>query len=462
MIFSSVDFFLFFIVFMLLYRVLPHRPQNLMILIASYVFYSWWDWRFTGLIVLMSLVDAIAAIRIGKTENVAVRKSWVAASFSVNLGVLGFFKYFNFFVDTAASTLHAMGLQPHLTTLRLILPVGVSFFTFQSMSYVLDVYRRQTPVVTIYNHMLFVAYYPLLLAGPIERHRHLTQQLMHPRRMTAEGTVRGVILMLWGLFKKVALADNLAPYVNAVYGNVGAHSGASVLLATYLFAFQIYCDFSGYSDMAVGMGRLMGIDIMFNFRSPYLAQNVQEFWRRWHISLSTWFRDYLYLPLGGNRVSRVRELVNLMIVFVVSGFWHGASWAFVIWGGLHGTYMVVWRLLGRRPGATGWGRWLNILITFHLVTFAWIFFRAGTLGHALEVIRALGRPGRLFLDPLLANALLPLALMAVVEIAKDPEHLDEWLIWKPGWFTLGLGLSVATLLVLFAAQAGLQFIYFQF
>ncbi len=465
MIFSSVDFFVFFLAVLLVYRLLPHRAQNVMLLAASYLFYGWWDWRFLGLILLSSLTDSLAARRIAASDRPGTRRAWLVGSLAVNLGVLGLFKYFNFFMDTAAVLLAALGFEPHLPTLRLVLPVGISFFTFQSMSYTLDVYRRETPVVSTFHHLLFVAFFPQLVAGPIERHGHMVGQLVRPRRVTSEGVFRGVMLILWGLFKKVALADNLAPYVDAVYANATVHSGATVALATYLFAFQIYCDFSGYSDMAVGMGRLMGVDFMFNFRAPYLARDVQEFWRRWHISLSTWFRDYLYLPLGGSRVSALRQHLNVMIVFVVSGLWHGASWSFVVWGALHGLYLVGWRLLGGRgPGreAGGARRALEILVTFHLVTFAWIFFRAGSWDHALQVIGAFGRPGGLFLDPLLGNAAIPLALLAAVEIAKDPRHLDEWLAGRPRGFSLGVGLAVAMLTVLFAAQQGLQFIYFQF
>jgi len=461
-IFASLDFTVFLLVVLLLYRLLPFRGQNLLLLVASLVFYGWWDWRYLGLLLLSALTDATAAARIGATEDVGRRRAWLALSLCVNLGVLGFFKYFDFFVRSAGDLLGLLGLHPPLPLLHLVLPVGLSFFTFQSMAYTVDVYRRRTTVVSAYDHLRFVAFFPVLLAGPIERHGHLLEQLRRPRTVTAEHVYRGVILLLWGLFKKVVIADNLAPYVNTVYDNVNAHSGASVLLATYLFAFQIYCDFSGYSDMAVGIARFMGIELVFNFQAPYLARDIQEFWRRWHVSLSTWLRDYVFLPLGGAFQPGAREVRNILVLFLACGLWHGASWTFVIWGGLHGVYLLVWRLRGRRPPRRGLARWAAIAVTFHQALFAWIFFRAGTLRHAGEVLRALVRPGPLFRDPLLANAVLPLLLLIAVEIAKDPLQLDEWLLERRAGVALALGLAVVGLVVLFSAQAGLSFIYFQF
>lgn len=462
MIFASLDFLVFLLVVLLLYRLLPFRGQNLMLLAASLVFYGWWDWRYLGLLLLSALTDATASARIAATEDPGRRRAWLLVSLCINLGVLGLFKYLDFFVQSAGDLLGLFGLHPSLPLLHLVLPVGLSFFTFQSMAYTIDVYRRRTEVVSTFDHLRFVAFFPVLLAGPIERHEHLLEQLRRPRRVTAEHVYRGVILILWGLFKKVVVADNLAPYVDAVYGNVGAHSGASVVLATYLFAFQIYCDFSGYSDMAVGIARLMGIELVFNFQAPYLARDIQEFWRRWHVSLSTWLRDYVFLPLGGAFQPGAREVRNILLLFLACGLWHGASWTYVIWGALHGIYLLIWRLRGKRPPRRGIARWIAIVVTFHQVLFAWLFFRAGTLAHAGEVLRALGRPGPFFHEPLLANALFPLLLMIGIEIVKDPLQLDEWLLLRRAWVTLALGLLVVFLIVMFAAQAGLSFIYFKY
>ena len=462
MTFASLDFVVFLLVVLLLYRLLPFRGQNLMLLAASLVFYGWWDWRYLGLLLLSALTDATASARIAATGDPGRRRAWLLVSPGVNLGVLGLFKYLDFFVQSAGDLLGLFGLHPPLPLLHLVLPVGLSFFTFQSMAYTIDVYRRRTEVVSTFDHLRFVAFFPVLLAGPIERHDHLLEQLRRPRRVTAEHVYRGVILILWGLFKKVVVADNLGPYVDAVYGNVGAHGGASVVLATYLFAFQIYCDFSGYSDMAVGIARLMGIELVFNFQAPYLARDIQEFWRRWHVSLSTWLRDYVFLPLGGAFEPGAREVRNILLVFLACGLWHGASWTYVIWGALHGIYLLIWRLRGKRPPRRGIARWIAIAITFHQVLFAWLFFRAGSLTQAGEVLRALGRPGPLFNQPLLANALFPLLLMIGLEIVKDPLQLDEWLLRRRAWVTLALGLLVVFLIVMFAAQAGLSFIYFKF
>lgn len=462
MIFASLDFLVFLLLVLFLYRLLPFRGQNLMLLAASLLFYGWWDWRYLGLLLLSALTDATASARIGATEDPGRRRAWLLVSLCVNLGVLGLFKYLDFFVRSAGDLLGLFGLHPSLPLLHLVLPVGLSFFTFQSMAYTIDVYRRRTEVVSTFDHLRFVAFFPVLLAGPIERHEHLLEQLRRPRRVTAEHVYRGVILILWGLFKKVVVADNLAPYVDAVYGNLAAHSGASVALATYLFAFQIYCDFSGYSDMAVGIARLMGVELVFNFQAPYLARDIQEFWRRWHVSLSTWLRDYVFLPLGGAFQPGAREVRNILLLFLACGLWHGASWTYVTWGALHGIYLLIWRLRGKRPPRRGIARWLAIVVTFHQVLFAWLFFRAGTLANAGEALRALGRPGPVFRDPLLANALFPLLLLAVIEIAKDPLQLDEWLLRRRTWVTLALGLLVVFLIVMFGAQAGLSFIYFKY
>jgi D-alanyl-lipoteichoic acid acyltransferase DltB (MBOAT superfamily) len=346
-----------------------------------------------------------------------------------------------------------------------VLPVGISFLTFQEMGYTVDVYRRQMRAApSLLDYLLFVSYFPHLVAGPIQRSSHLLRQLQSPRMPTAQGVYSGALLILWGLFKKVVVADNLAPYVDAVYAHPAHHSGPTLAFATYLFAFQIYCDFCGYSEMAVGMARIMGIDLIFNFRAPYLSPNIKEFWRRWHISLSTWFRDYLYIPLGGNRVGPARDVVNIMVVFLVSGLWHGANWTFVVWGGLHGVYLAVYRLFGGTPTrrTSPFRRLVSTIITFQLVVLAWVFFRASSMSAALSVLHGFFRPGPFFFDPVLPNGLVPLFLLIGVELLIEPETFDEWVLKRAGWLHVPVAVGLAYAIVLFAAQQGAQFIYFQF
>lgn len=464
MLFDSLEFFTFFGIVLLLYWQLPRRHQNFMLLGASYLFYGWWNWRYLALLLGSSLADFAASHLIARSRSHHAKRAWLIAALVVNFGVLFVFKYFDFFVDSSARLLSSVGLTVSPRTLRLALPVGISFLTFQEMGYTVDVYRNQIkPARSLWTYLLFVSYFPHLVAGPIQRSGHLLGQLERTRSVSAERVYSGLVLMLWGLFKKVAVADNLGPYVDAVYANPERHSGLSLAFATYLFAFQIYCDFCGYSDMAVGMSRILGIDLIYNFRTPYLATGLREFWRRWHISLSTWFRDYMYIPLGGNQCSRRRDAFNIMVVFLVSGLWHGANWTFVIWGALHGAYLVCERFLAGRPShPRGIARWLRIAATFNLVTLAWIFFRANSVQQAFQVLRGLGRGGALFWDPLVANGLVGLAILAIVEVAKEPLQSDEWFVRRPAWAQLAASVTLFFSLLLFGSQHGAQFIYFQF
>jgi D-alanyl-lipoteichoic acid acyltransferase DltB (MBOAT superfamily) len=469
MLFNSLDFLVFFVIVLLLYPFLSHRRQNQMLLVASYYFYGSWDWRYLGLIFTTSVVDFYAGYRMSKTDDPRARKGWLAMSVIYNLTVLCFFKYLNFFIHSAADFLTALGLQPNLPTLRIVLPVGISFFVFQSMSYSIDVYRRQTkPVLWLPDYLLFVSFFPQLVAGPIERSGHLSAQLQSPRTMTASGVYTGLSLMLWGLFKKVAVADNLALYVDAVYSNSDRHGGITLLFATYLFAFQIYCDFSAYSDMAIGMARILGVDLMTNFQTPYFSTNVQEFWRRWHISLSTWFRDYVYLPLGGNRVSPRRTQLNTMAVFLISGLWHGANWTYVFWGGLHGAYLVLQRAFtpareGRPLPPVWWKKGVKIFVTFNLVCLAWVFFRASSLTQAFQILHTIfTTPGTLFWDSWLVNGLFCMVLLLSFEIFIEPRPFDQGMVIRPAWAHLAVGLLLVFTVVLFGSKTGAQFIYFQF
>lgn len=394
MLFNSVEFAIFLpLVFCLYWFVMGNqlRGQNLLIVAASYLFYGWWDWKFLSLIVASSLVDYGLALQLGKTDDEHRRKWLLGASLAFNLGVLAYFKYANFFIEQFITAFSSLGISLHLSTLQFILPVGISFYTFQTLSYTIDVYRKQLePTRDWVVFFAYVSFFPQLVAGPIERATQLIPQFQTKRSFDYEKAKDGMRQILWGLFKKVVIADSCAVFVEEIFSAHETMAASSLILGAVLFAFQIYCDFSGYSDIAIGTARLFGISLMQNFAFPYFSRNIAEFWRRWHISLSTWFRDYLYIPLGGSRVDSQWKLVrNIFAIFLVSGFWHGADWKFIVWGGLHALFFLPSILLGYNrkylePVAEhrwlpSWREGLNILTTFALVCFAWIFFRADSM-----------------------------------------------------------------------------------
>jgi alginate O-acetyltransferase complex protein AlgI len=388
--FISPEFVIFFCVVVPFFFALPHRYRWPMLLIVSYFFYSYGNIQYVPILIGTTILDYYAAIRIEEAKTERARRWWLAASMVSNLGILFLFKYFNFFNQSFGAV---FGYQP--LTLNLILPIGISFYTFQSMSYTIDVYKRSMPVERNLGIMAtFVVFFPQLVAGPIERATNLLDQFYKEMKWDTDRVVSGLQLMLWGFFKKVVIADRLAVYVNAVYNDVTDFQGTSLILATIFFAIQIYCDFSAYSDIAIGTARVLGFDLMTNFSQPYFSQSVREFWSRWHISLSTWFRDYVYIPLGGNRKGFARNLFNLFLVFFLSGLWHGANWTFVMWGVLHGlavVFLVVTRQLGisfleGKSPAIIFSRWL---LTFLYVCFTWIFFRANTWADAVYVVQNL-------------------------------------------------------------------------
>lgn len=366
--------------------------RNLLILLSSYVFYGWWDWRFLFLIVISSIVDFIVGQKLYKTENLKKRKSLLIVSLAVNLGFLIYFKYMNFFIETFVDSFRLFGKELEISTLNIILPVGISFYTFQTLSYTIDIYRKQLePTKDWLSFFSFVAFFPQLVAGPIERASHLLPQFYKTYKFDYKLVKSGLLLMAFGLFKKMVIADRAAVIVNQVYNNPTDYHGYETILATVLFAFQIYCDFSGYSDIAIGAARTMGFDLMKNFDSPYFSKSITEFWRRWHISLSTWFRDYVYIPLGGSRNGKYRTYANLFIVFLVSGLWHGAAMTFVVWGAIHGVFIVVEKALTKlRMAIFKQYKALNYLIalpfTFIIVCFAWIFFRANNFSDAILIV----------------------------------------------------------------------------
>ena len=393
MTFNSWEFLLFYPIVALLYFVLPKKLKWPMLLIASYYFYMCYQAELVILIFGTTLVSWVASNIIEKTESRRVKRFWLVLTLAVCLGVLFFYKYFNFISGSVTGLFALFGADIGSLTLNLLLPVGISFYTFQTLSYVIDVYRGDIkPERNFFFYALFVSFFPQLVAGPIERPDNLIPQLREPHKWSNANAIKGAKHMIVGFFKKVCVADTVAVYVNSVYNNAEDATGVGVIIATVLFAVQIYCDFSGYTDIAIGCARVMGIRLMKNFDHPYTATSIKEFWSRWHISLSSWFRDYLYIPLGGNRRGRARQLLNLLIVFLVSGLWHGAAWTFVLWGAIHGIYQIIGNLTrkGRnrlllRVGLTERSAgvvWVRRIVTFALVSFAWIFFRANSIGEA--------------------------------------------------------------------------------
>jgi len=470
--FATVEFGIFFAAVCAVYFLLDHRWQNRFLLLASYVFYGWWDWRFCGLMLLSSVVDYACALLVDRKRNPGVsagrRKLVLVASIATNLVILGFFKYFGFFADSLASLAAQVGIQIHLPAWEIILPVGISFYTFQTMSYTIDVYRGDLRATeSLPDLMLYVSLFTQLVAGPIERGAHLMPQILSPRRPTPESFGSGAELAFAGLFKKLVIADNMAVLVNAVYRDPSP-SGAAVLLGTYAFALQIYCDFSGYSDIARGTARMLGFDICLNFRLPFLAADPGDFWRRWHISLSSWLRDYLYIPLGGNRGGKLKTARNLGITMLLGGLWHGAAWHFVAWGAFHGLLLVLYRPFRNRTGGDeprrGWRFWLSVLFFFHLVCFGWLLFRAQNLAHVDSLL------GAIFSGPfwvagcermltLTVAAGIPLLAFQVFQYYR--RELEPWAGW-PWWGRAGFYLTIFYGLVLFGAPGSNEFIYFQF
>lgn len=399
MLFNSIDFAVFLPIVFIIYWFLTKnlRLQNLLIVIASYIFYGWWDWRFLSLIMFSTLVDYTIGIGLKVQQNQVKRKVLLWSSIIVNLGFLGFFKYYNFFLDNFIEAFSFFGREINANSLNVILPVGISFYTFQTLSYSIDVYKRKLePTKDFIAFTAFVSFFPQLVAGPIERASNLLPQFYYKRKFEYTKAVDGLRQILWGLFKKMVIADNCAQLANEVFNNYTSYSGGTLILGAIFFTFQIYCDFSGYSDIAIGTSRLFGFNLMQNFNYPYFSRDIAEFWRRWHISLSTWFRDYLYIPLGGSRGGTWAKIRNTFIIFIVSGFWHGANWTFVVWGFLNALYFLPLLLSKKNRNnidIVAKGKFLPSLhelfmmtSTFALTVLAWIFFRSENVGHAFRFI----------------------------------------------------------------------------
>lgn len=478
MLFNSLDFALFLpIVFFLYWFVFQHdlKRQNLILVIASYVFYAFWDWRFLGLILLSTLIDYFIGLALAKERQAGKRSFLFAFSLITNLGLLGVFKYYNFFLENFVAAFSFFGQEITASSLTIILPVGISFYTFQTLSYSLDIYNKKlAPTRDFLSFAAFVSFFPQLVAGPIERASRLLPQMQKARDFDYAKAVDGLRQILWGLFKKIVIADNCAEYVSLIFDNTTDYSGSTLALAAFLFAFQIYGDFSGYSDIAIGTARLFGFDLMKNFAYPFFSRDVAEFWRRWHISLSSWFRDYLYIPLGGSRRGKFKSIRNIFLIFLVSGFWHGANWTFLAWGFFHALLFLplFFRQRNRKyldivargkllPSAR---EFISILSTFTLTTFAWIFFRAENIEHAFYYISRLFSPTLFHIPEVFPRytLLLILFFLSLEWIGREKAYAvaDLGLNWiKPLRWSFYLSLSLLILLFSGSKQA---FIYFQF
>lgn len=483
MLFNSLDFAIFLpIVFAIYWFVLQNRlkEQNVFLVAASYIFYGWWDWRFLFLILLSTLIDFQVGKTLEITENAKRRKLLVWASIISNLGILGFFKYYNFFIESFVSGFRLAGIEFSADRLNLILPVGISFYTFQTMSYSLDVYwKRMRASHQLVEFMAFVSFFPQLVAGPIERARNLLPQFSVPRTFDPQQAIDGLRQILWGLFKKVVIADNAAVFVNGIFADPDAQSGSTLVLALFLFAFQIYGDFSGYSDIAIGTARLFGFQLMQNFAFPYFSRDIAEFWRRWHISLSTWFRDYVYIPLGGSRGPKWTVIRNTLLIFLVSGFWHGANITFLIWGLIHALYFLPLivggsnrrhlAIIGSNGPKTSLREWIGMLTTFLLVLLAWTFFRASSSREAFLILGKIFSPSlfesvALWHKSGLQTTLWLLLLFISIEWIGRKEAYALSIIRKINsknirWISYSI---ILFLIAMFMQTSESPFIYFQF
>ena len=474
MVFNSFEFAVFLPLVFLLYWTVLRKRQNVLLLAASYLFYGWWDWRFLSLIIISTFTDFYVARAIPGQDDPGRRRLLMLTSVGVNLGILAFFKYFNFFIDSAVEVFGSIGLEPTTPTLTILLPVGISFYTFQTLGYTIDVFRgKMEPTRDLLSFAVYVAYFPQLVAGPIERASRLLPQIQKLRtRLTAPELRSGLYLILLGLFRKVVIADGLAPMVDEAFGRSGSGDWLRLLLGIYAFSLQIYGDFAGYSSIARGASRLLGIELMENFRQPYLSRNITHFWRTWHISLSTWLRDYLYITLGGNRRGQLLTYRNLMLTMLLGGLWHGAAWTFVVWGGLHGLYLAAHRSLRHKsPKAADdpftMSDLVPALVTFHLVALSWIFFRADSFNQAWEYLTGIvtlrGAVPDLVGAAEMLSLLLPLGLLSffIDFVQRQARSQTAPLQWPVASRGLAYGVMIVGLIV-FTGGGSVPFIYFQF
>lgn len=483
MIFNSLDFAIFLPIIFILYWFVVGKNlkyQNALIVVASYVFYGWWDWRFLSLILFSTLVDYSIGLRLSRQNNQTKRKLLLWASIFVNLGFLGFFKYYNFFLDNFITAFSFFGATINANSLNIILPVGISFYTFQTLSYSIDIYKQKLePTRDFIAFAAFVSFFPQLVAGPIERATNLLPQFYVKKKFNYRESTDGLRQILWGLFKKIVIADNCAKYANMIFNNYTDYSSSTLFLGAIFFAFQIYGDFSGYSDIAIGTSRLFGFNLKQNFAFPYFSRDIAEFWRRWHISLSTWFRDYLYIPLGGSKGGLWMKVRNTFIIFLVSGFWHGANWTFIIWGALNAIYFLPLLLTKKNRNnieIVSKGKYFPtikelfaILTTFVLTVFAWIFFRANDIGHAIAYIAKILSTSFFSLPNVngqnlnIAILIIHVVFFLIIEwLQRDQKHgLSNFAFkWKPAYRYIFYYLIVTELIWYNGNDQ--QFIYFQF
>jgi len=469
MLFNSLEFFIFLPIVFFSYWFLFNKNlkiQNFLLLISSYIFYGWWDYRFLSLIAISTIVDFIVGYKIIQARKSTIKKYWLYFSILFNLGLLGFFKYYNFFIDSWMNMLQSFGYTMQNTwTLKVILPVGISFYTFQTMSYSIDIYRgKLKPTKNFVAFAAFVSFFPQLVAGPIERASSLLPQILNKRKFNAKQAINGIELIIWGLFKKVLIADSLASTVNHIFENYSELSGGTLILGAIFFAIQIYCDFSGYSDIAIGTAKLFGFNLMTNFDFPYFSRSIGEFWRKWHISLSTWFRDYLYIPLGGSKIGKIKSIRNVFIIFLVSGFWHGANWTFIIWGGIHALLFIPSFILGTnrkhidnliiKKNILSYIKYTSqVMYTFCTVTLAWVFFRANSISDALLYISGFNSfkiDAQSYIITTDILLLMTLVFFDYLRYRKIKFHILLWLI-----------MSIAIIGAL-NREIQAEFIYFQF
>ncbi len=478
MLFNSINFAFFLPIVFILYWFIANKNykyQNILLLVSSYFFYACWDYRFLFLLIFSTLLDYFTGLKMFDSKTVNAKKFWFWLSIIINLGFLGFFKYYNFFVESFVVVLADLGLYVDVWTLNVILPVGISFYTFHGLSYVIDIYcNRIKPERNFIDYSVFVSFFPLLVAGPIERATHLLPQIQKQRKFNYDNAVDGLRQILWGLFKKIVIADNCAEYANIIFSGSDEYSGSTLVIGALFFTFQIYCDFSGYSDIALGVARLFGIDLLRNFAFPYFSRDIAEFWRRWHISLSTWFRDYLYIPLGGSKGGTWMKVRNTFIIFLVSGFWHGANWTFIIWGFLNALYFLPLLLTKKNRdniGIVAVGKifpttkeLLSIFFTFSLTVFAWIFFRSNSVSHAFSYIANMFDIS-IFSKPQIfpTTVFILLLFFILVEwIGREQQYALQKLGFKwPKIVRLGFYYFLIILIFVFMGKEQ-EFIYFQF
>jgi alginate O-acetyltransferase complex protein AlgI len=476
MLFNSFEYLIFLPTVFILYWFLVNKNlnlQNFFLLIISYLFYGWWDWRFLSLIVFSSLVDYFCGLRIQKSNIAKNKKTWLTVSMLVNLGFLGVFKYFNFFSTSFAEAFNSLGYEIDTLTLNVILPVGISFYTFQTMSYTIDVYRgKLKPTKDMIAFFAFVSFFPQLVAGPIERATNLLPQFYKKRKFNYNLASDGLRQILWGLFKKIVVADNCALIVNEIFENQGDFNSSSLVIGAIFFAFQIYGDFSGYSDIAIGTSRLFGFNLMQNFAFPYFSRDIAEFWRRWHISLSTWFRDYVYIPLGGSKGGTWMKVRNTFIIFIVSGFWHGANWTFIAWGFLNALYFLPLLLLNKNRINTNVvaenkffitpKELFQIILTFTITIFAWIFFRASSITEAFHYIASIFTSSLFSIPNTDIKPFLYIFILVFVEwLQRHKQHGLEIQNIQVAPIRWSIYTFIFCLILFFGAKSQ-SFIYFQF